>query len=463
LAEERYGRHGLLGPLFRWGAVEECFSDRARLQAMLEFESALARAEASAGVIPAAAARAISARCAADLFDAGALAQGAARAGNLAIPLVKALTALVGRDDPAAARFVHFGATSQDAIDTGLVLQLRPALERIEEELERLAGVLAALVRAHRSTLVAARTWMQQAAPTSFGLKVAGWLDAVDRHRQRLADVRGRALVLQLGGAVGSLAALGNRGVAVATALAEDLGLPRPALAWHTHRDRPAEVATILGLCAGTLGKIARDVALHMQTEVAEVFEPAGDERGGSSTMPHKRNPVTSAVVLAAAARVPGLVASMLSAMVQEEERGLGGWHAEWEVLPELVGLVGGAIHHLAETMAGLEVDAARMRANLEATNGLVFAEAVQMALREKAGAGEARELVERSCRRSRGEGRHLREVLAADPEIGKHLSSADLAGLFDPERYLGAAHEMIDAVLAAHSGRPVKARVEGG
>src|SRR5215470_14750456 len=329
----------LLGRLFRWDAVEQFLGDRARVQSLLDFEAALARAEARTGVVPAAAASVIAARCSADLVDMEALARGAALAGNLAIPLVKQLTALVAADDAEAARFVHWGATSQDAIDTGLVLRLRGATRQIAAELERLAGALASLADAHRDTLVAGRTWMQQAVPTSFGLKAAGWLDAVQRHRERLAELRRRALVLQFGGAVGTLAALGERGNDVAAALAEELELSRPDLPWHAHRDRVAEVATTLGLLTGTLGKIARDLSLHSQTEVAELFEPGGEGRGGSSTMPHKRNPVASAVVLAAATRVPGLVATLLAAMLQEEERGLGGWQAEWEVLPEVVGL----------------------------------------------------------------------------------------------------------------------------
>jgi 3-carboxy-cis,cis-muconate cycloisomerase len=449
----------LLGPLFRWDAIEPSLSDRARVQAMLDFEAALARAEASTAVIPVSAAPAIVAKCSADLFDAEAIARAAAAAGNPAIPLVHALTALVARDDPAAARFVHWGATSQDVMDTGLVLQLRPALAQIEAEMDRLADALAVLAERHRTTVVAGRTWMQQAVPTTFGLKVAGWLDAVDRHRGRLAGVCRGALVLQFGGAVGSLAALGTTGLNVSRALAAELQLAEPDMPWHAHRDRVAEVATTLGLCAGTFGKVARDISLYMQTEVAEVFEPGAKGRGGSSTMPHKRNPVTSAIVLAAAMRAPGLVGSMLSAMVQEEERGLGGWHAEWEVLPELVGIVGGALHHLTETVAGLEVDAVRMRANLDATQGLIFAEGVQMALRGKlGGAGEAQPLVDRACERARAGGRHLREVLEADPEVGKHLPPAELARLFDPQHSLGASSQLIDRVLAAHSARRAKA-----
>jgi len=319
----------LLEPLFRWEAIEGLFSDRARIQAMLDFEAALARAEARTGVIPSSAAPAIASKCRAELYDIAALARATELAGNPAIPLVQQLTALVGRDDEQAMRFVHWGATSQDAIDTGFVLQLRGALECIQAELKRLSGMLASLAEKHRSTAAAGRTLLQQALPTTFGLKVAGWLDAIHRHSERISEVRRRALVVQFGGAVGTLAALGNEGIDVARELGEELHLTAPDLSWHAHRDRVVEVAAMLGLLTGSLGKIARDISLQMQTEVAEVFEPFGAGRGSSSTMPHKRNPVTFAVVLAAAARMPGLVSSMLGTMVQEQERGLGGWHAE--------------------------------------------------------------------------------------------------------------------------------------
>ena len=342
----------LLDPLFRWDALEELFADRARVQGMLDFEAALARAEAKLGIIPKNAAPKIAAKCRADLYDFPSLAEGAARAGNLAIPLVRQLTDQVAKDNPEAARYVHWGATSQDAIDTGFVLQLRVALDKFGAELDRLAGSLANLAKTHRATPIAARTWMQQALPTTFGLIVAGWLDAIMRHRQRLEETQQRAIVLQFGGAVGTIAALGNRGFEVANALGEELNLRAPEVSWHSHRDRVAEVASVLGLLTGTLGKIARDISLHAQTEVAEIFEPAGEGRGGSSTLPHKRNPVTAAVVLSAATQVPGLVATMLTAMVQEQERGLGGWHAEWETMPQLIGLAGGALHRLAEMIA---------------------------------------------------------------------------------------------------------------
>jgi len=442
-------RMELFDQLFRTEEVERIFSSRACLQAMLDFEAALAGAEARAGVIPSSAAAAIAAKCKADLFDVQALAAGANLAGNLAIPLVKALTALLAVED--AARFVHWGATSQDAIDTGCVLQLQKALSQISTDLARLADGLAGLAKTHRSTIVVGRTWMQQALPTTFGAKVAGWLDGVDRHRERLRETERRALVLQFGGAVGTLAALNNRGAEVAKFLAEELRLPLPELPWHSQRDRMAEVATTLGLCVGTLGKIARDIALHAQTEIAEVFEPAAEGRGGSSTMPHKRNPVTAAVVLAAATRVPTLVSTMLTAMVQEEERGLGGWHAEWETLPEIVRLTAGALHHMAETAPRLEIDAERMKQNLELTHGLIYAEAVTMALAQDIGKAAAHQLVEAACARAQKEKRHLRDVIGEDAQVSKHLSPSELKGLFDPRRYLGEAEAFVDRALAAH------------
>lgn len=442
----------LLDPLFRWQAVEDIFSDRARIQSMLEFEAALARAEAGVGAIPASAAAPIAAKCRAELFDFKALAQATALDGNLAIPLVKQLTALVAAEDKEAARYVHWGATSQDAIDTGFVLQARRALELIAEELERFSEILARLAQQHRDTTLPARTWLQQALPTTLGLRVVGWLDAVDRHRVRLAETRSRTLVLQFGGAVGTLAALGEKGMVVAKALGEELKLPVPAVPWHAHRDRVAEIATTLSLCTGTLGKIARDLSLEAQTEVAEIFEPAGPGRGGSSTMPHKRNPVTAAVVLAAATRVPALAGAMLSAMVQEQERGLGGWHAEWETLPEIISLTAGALHHLADTVDSLDINADKMRANLEITHGLIFAEAVQMVLAKQMGRLPAHELVEAACKRAQKQKQHLRDVLAEEPKIKQHLDKKELERLFDPARYLGVAGELIDRVLQAHS-----------
>ena len=444
----------LLDPLFRSEAVELIFSDRATIQSMLDFESALARAEARTGVIPSPAAKAIESKCRAELFDLAAISTEAVTAGNLAIPLVKHLTALVAKKDKDAARFVHHGATSQDAIDTGRILQLRSALDLISRDLESLAEPLGKLAQKHRNTLIAGRTWLQHALPTTLGYKIAGWLDAVLRHQSRLRETRDRCLVLQFGGAVGTLAALGTRGPDVASFLAAELKLTLPTLPWHAHRDRMAEVATTLGLCVGTLGKIARDIALHMQTELAEIFEPSTDGRGGSSTMPQKRNPVASAVILSAAERVPGLVGTMLSAMIQEDERGLGGWHAEWETLPEIVRLTAGAMHHLTSIVPALEIDADRMRKNLDQTHGLIFAEAVSMALTEKLGRAKAHELVQAACARARKENRPLRAILSADPRIAPNLSPTDMDRLFDPHNYLGAAEEFVYRVVTASQAK---------
>ena len=444
----------LLDPLFGSAAMGEVFSDAARLQFMLDFEAALARAEAKCGTIPSAASSAIGSKCKANLIDTAALATATAASLNPAIALVKQLTALVAKDDAEAARFVHSGATSQDANDTGLVLQMREAFDILDADLASLCEGLAQLAIKHRSTPIAGRTLMQHALPTTFGVKVAAWLDAMNRHRDRFAETRARVLVLQFGGAVGTLAALKDKGLAVAEALASELQSQTATMSWHTERDRVAEAATTLGLCTGSLGKIARDISLHMQTEIAEVFEPASKGRGGSSTMPHKRNPVSAGVVLSAAIRVPGLVSTMLSAMVQEDERGLGNWHAEWETLPEIFRLTAGALHQMATIVPHLEIDAARMRRNLEATHGLIFAEAVSMALAAHLGKSAAHTLVEATSRKTVESGKHFREVLAQDKAVTEHLTSADLDRLFAPENYLGVAEEFVDRVIAVSRKR---------
>ncbi len=442
----------LLDPLFTTGRMHDIFSDRSRLQAMLDFEATLARAEASLGVIPSTAAGAIAAQCRAELFEAEALARATAAAGNLAIPLIKELTARVAQNDKEAAGFVHWGATSQDVIDTGLVLQLRAALDATEAEVGALADSLARLAETHKRTPLAGRTLLQQALPVTFGLKVAGWLSAIERHRARLREIRPRALALQFGGAAGTLAALENRGMDVAAALSKALNLALPELPWHTQRDRVAEVATAFGLLTGTLGKIGRDIALLMQTEVGEVFEPAGADRGGSTTMPHKRNPVGSVVAQAAAQRVPALISIMLGAMVQEHERAAGGWHAEWETLPEICRLTAGALAHIREIVNGLEIDPARMRANLDATHGLIYAEAITMALAKHIGRAPAYQVIEKACRRAVDEKRPLREVVAQDPQVKPYLPATELDRLFDPSNYFGSAVQLVERVLAQRS-----------
>jgi 3-carboxy-cis,cis-muconate cycloisomerase len=438
----------LFDPIFRWEPVAKLFRDDSYLQAMLDFEVALARAEAASGLIPAAAANAIAAKCRVELFDKEKLAQATSLAGNLAIPLIKQLKVLVAAGNKDAAGFVHWGATSQDAIDTALVLQLREALPLISGDLDNLCARLAKMADQHRLTPIVARTWMQHAVPTTLGIKFAGWLDALIRHRERFSEMQNRCLVLQFGGAAGTLAALGSQGEVIATHLSAKLNLPLPQIPWHSHRDRFCEVATTLALLTGTLGKIARDISLHMQTEIDELREPAEEGRGGSSTMPHKRNPVACAIILATAIRVPGLVTTMLSAMVQEDERGLGGWHAEWQTLPEIVCLTAGAMHHLSILVPRLEIDVKRMRENLELTKGLIFAEAITAALGETNGRSQARELIDAASERAIKEKRHLRDVINDDQKIAKHLSSDQLDKLFDPRNYIGTPNKFIDHII---------------
>jgi 3-carboxy-cis,cis-muconate cycloisomerase len=428
--------------------MAEIFSERHAVQCMLDFEAALARALVAAGIAPGTAAAAIKSKCQVDLYKIDQLVEASAEAGNLAIPLVKALTHQVAQKNKRAAGFVHWGATSQDAIDTGLVLQLREALNVLSLGLDRLADALTSLLQEHRSTVLPGRTWLQQAPPVTLGLKAAGWLDAVGRHRRRLRLAHEAVTVLQFGGAVGTLAALGDRGLAVASALSADLKLALPDIPWHAHRDRIAEVAATLGLLAGSLGKIARDISLMSQTEVAEVAEPYAPGLGGSSTMPHKRNPVDCAAVLAATIRVPALVSTMLSTMVQEHERGLGGWQAERETLPQIFSLTADALDRIIHLILGLEVNPRSMARNLEVTRGLIFSEAIAFALARHVGKKAAHELVERACRRSVAEDIHLRDILVEEVEVRAHLTPKELDRLFAPEKYLGSAGKMIDRVL---------------
>ncbi|WP_271412223.1 3-carboxy-cis,cis-muconate cycloisomerase [Pseudomonas sp. Q1-7] len=427
------------------------FSDRGRVQGMLDFEAALARAESRVGLIPTEAVVAIEAACKAELYDPATLAQAIATAGNSAIPLVKALGKRIAAQNPDAERYVHLGATSQDAMDTGLVLQLRAAAALLERDLAALAHALALQAERHADTPLAGRTWLQQATPVTLGMKLAGVLGAVTRHRQRLAELEPRLFCLQFGGASGSLAALGEQAWPVSEALARELGLNLPEQPWHTQRDRLVEFAGLLGLIAGSLGKLGRDLSLLMQTEAGEVFEPSAPGKGGSSTMPHKRNPVSAAVLIGAATRAPGLVSTMFAAMPQEHERSLGLWHAEWETLPELCCLVSGALQQALLVVPGLEVDVARMRENLDLSRGLVLAEAVSIALAQRIGRDAAHHLVEQCCRQAAQEGAHLRSVLGANAEVRAQLSSDELDRLLDPAHYLGQARRWVDQALAEH------------
>jgi len=440
----------LLAPMFSSGPMRAVCNDVAYLQAMLDFEAALARAEAAAGVIPQSAAAPIGQACKASAFDLAGLAEAATRSGNLAIPLVKALTAAVARTDPEAARFVHWGATSQDVIDTATMLVLRSGIDVLRDDLDRAITGFAKLAQAHRNTAMVARTWLQHALPMPFGLKLAEYAAALSRSRTRLKRLAQDGLALQFGGAAGTLAALADKGLAVAEKLSGELKLPLPEAPWHTHRDRIAEAASVLAILAGSCGKIARDVSLLMQTDVGEAFEPAGAGRGGSSTMPHKRNPVAAASALGAATMAPNLAATIFAAQLQEHERSAGPWHAEWPTLPTLLLVTSGALAATVDLAEGLEVDAMRMRQNLDATGGLIMAEAVAMALAEKLGKSEAHHLVEAASKTAVAEKKHLRDVLAADSNVSAQLSADQLKKLFEPMAYQGASQTLIDRLLAS-------------
>ena len=447
----------LLTPLFSSAAMRAVLDDRARLQRMLDFEVALARAEAALGVIPAGTASSIANACQADRFDISTIGEEAVAAGNIAIPLVKALTAEVAKSDAEAARYVHWGATSQDVIDTALVLELRAVIDAMTTDLDRAIAAFSTLAGRHRRTPAVARTWLQHALPMPFGLKLAGYAAALARSRERLKRLRKEALVLQFGGAAGTLAALGDRGLDVTERLAALLDLPAPEAPWHTHRDRLAEVAGALAILCGSCGKIARDIALLTQTEVAEAFERAEPGRGGSSTMPHKRNPTAAAAALAAASIAPQLAATIFAAQVQEHERALGGWQAEWPTFPALALVTSSALRAVVDIAEGIEIDPARMRTNLQLTQGLVMAEAVSVALAGKIGKAQAHEIVEAASKRAAQEKRSLQDVLAEDERVTAQLSASEIAKLFEPMAYQGVAQTFIDRLVASMKGRGSK------
>lgn len=424
--------------------VRAATSGRAWVQAMLDFEAALAAAEAQAGIVPTEAAAAIEAACRADRFDAATLGREGRSTANPAAPLVSALTDAVEGD---AAGYVHWGATSQDVMDTAAMLVARRTLAIVDGELDRVAAACAGLAEEHRATVMVARTLLQQALPTTFGLKAAGWLATVVEARERLAAI---PLAAELGGAAGTLASLGPQGQRVLELLAEELGLEEPLLPWHTARGSVAELGAALALAAGALGKIALDVKLLAQTEVAEVAEPAGEGRGASSTLPQKRNPVGSALAIACAHQVRGDASILLDAMAQEHERAAGAWQAEWPALSDALAYTGGAAASMGEVLGGLEVRTERMRENLESTGGLVLAEAVSMAMAERTGRSEAHRLVAAAARRAAESGRPLREELVDDAEVREQLSTEEIDAALDPGNYLGSADAFIDRALNA-------------
>ncbi len=443
----------LIESLATTDAFSELFSDGSVLQAMLQFEAGLARAQARVGIIPQAAADAITAAAKPEGFDPDQLARDGLRAGALPIPFVKALTERVRASNPTAARFVHWGATSQDVADTALILLLKRAQPILESDLTRLENALRRLADTHANTVMLGRTLLQAAPPTTFGLKAAGWLGSVLRGRARVVSRFGESLMIQFGGASGTLASLGPHGMSVGLELAKELGLGFPDAPWHAHRDRLAALICACGILTGSLGKMARDISLLMQGEVGEVAEPSGSGRGGSSTMPHKRNPSGCVVALAAANRVPGLVANFLSGMVQEQERATGSWQAEWPTVAALIQATGASAASMADVAEGLSVDVDRMRANIDATRGVIFAERAMMLLGEELGRDVAHKLLEEATQRSVLEGRHLYEVLGQVPEVTRHLDSETLKSLEYPEEYLGSADAFRKRLLSEKAG----------
>jgi len=425
-------------------------SDRALVDAMIEFEAALLRALATLKLAPVEAADELS-----SAVDQGALdldlAELGRATGQQGTPVPGLLRALRRQLSDAAAAHLHTGATSQDVIDTAMMLVTRRALDVVLADLSAAADACASLVERHRGSIEPGRTLLQQALPLTFGLKAAAWLTGLDGAVAQLREVRDRELALQFGGAVGSLASLGDRGLDVAAELGDQLGLPVPDVPWHTIRLRPARVACALGTALGVTGKIGRDVVLLAQTEVAEVTEGGGEGRGGSSTLPHKRNPVGAVALVACAQQGPGLVATMLAAMGQEHERGAGTWQSEWETLPALLRLTGSASALVRELLTGLEVDAEKMRADVDMTGGLVMSESVAAALAPAIGRAEAQGLVERAARQSVDGGRPFRDVLLETPAVADSLGSNGLDAALDPASYLGVTAELIDRALAAH------------
>ena len=458
------GRDGLFSALFDRGAVGT--GDQEWLQAMLDAEAGLARALESAGLAPPGSGAAVTAAARAEDFDAAEIGRQAALTGNPVPPLVVALTGLVGENARAA---VHRGATSQDIIDTAVMLMARRGLRVTEAHLAAAAAAAASLAREHAGTVMAGRTLLQQAVPVTFGLVAAGWLTAIDEARERLAQVRAERLAVQFGGAAGTLAALGEAGPEVAAAFAAELGLVRPVLPWHTDRLRLIELAAALAGACAAVGKVARDVTLLAQSEVAEVAEgDASGRAGGSSAMPHKRNPVAAVLILGSSRRAPHLLASLTAAAEQEHQRAAGAWHAEWEPLADLLRLTGSAAAWAAAMLAGLRVDQARMRANLDAARGRPMAEHVSAVLAPALGRLAAHDLVAAASGAAAQSGRDLGEVLLATPEFAEPIAAAavtpdQVRQALEPAAYLGAAGAFVTAALAAHDERESRRERDGG
>lgn len=434
----------LFRDLYGTPAMRAVFSDRATLQAWFDAEAALAAAEAECGLIARAAAEAIARAADAEKVDIDALREGIARSGHPFVPAIRALEGLAGD----AGASVHFGATTQDIMDTGAVLQMRAALALIEDGAQAFAAALAARARDHRTTVMAGRTHGQHAVPITLGLKLAMLVAEMRRHVQRIDELKPRLLVGQLAGAAGTLATLGDKGARVRAAMCHHLGLGEPEIVWHTARDGIAETVALLAMIGATCGKFAGEVVNLQRSEIAELAEPSGKDSVGSSTMPQKQNPMIAQDVVALARLMAGLPAAAISAMMHEHERDMAAWQMEWLVVPEAFVLASGALHHATAIASGLRVDAGRMRANLAASGGLINAEAVMMALADRMGRHEAHDLVGAIVRKAVAEGKPLAQALAADPVIAGHLDRAAIEALLQPEGWLGEAVAATDRVV---------------
>ncbi|HWO67079.1 MAG TPA: adenylosuccinate lyase family protein [Umezawaea sp.] len=445
---------GLLAPTWSGTPVEATTCDEAWLRAMLEVEAALARSQAGLGLVPTAHAEVITKAADAGGLDVVALARASRAAANPVVALVPAFTALVAAVDPEAAEHVHRGSTSQDVLDSAAMLIARRVLAQVDGDLSRVAAALAALAEEHRDTLVAGRTLAQHAVPTTFGLKVASWLQLVLDALARVRSVASAGLPASLGGAAGTLAAYGEfaelegglplRGVELIAPFAEELGLAEPVLPWHTVRTPIADLGAVLSFVTGALGKFAVDVQTLSRTEIAEVAEPAAEGRGASSAMPQKRNPVLATLIVSAARQVPALSLILAQCMIAEDERPAGAWHAEWQALREALRLTGGAAFTAVELAEGLEVHPERMRTNVDLTQGAIVTERLAVALTPVLGKANSKSLLTKASFTAAAEGKTLGAVLRNLPE----LADVDLDDLLDPTRYTGAAGPLVDRVL---------------
>lgn len=437
----------IFGDLFGTPAMRHVFADETLIQRYLDVEAALARVQARMGIIPEAAAAEITAKASFEHFDFEEYKRGVARVSYPILPLVEGIVAMC---KDGLGEYSHWGTTTQDIMDSALSLQIRDAVAIIEADLDAVADLLAGLAREYRDAPVAGRSHLQHALPVTFGYKAAVWLSGIERHRARLAELKPRATLVQFSGAAGTLASLGEDGLKIQDALADELGLGRPEITWHTMRDNVAEIVSWMGLLTATLGKIGTDVLMMMQTEVGEVFEAFKHGRGASSTMPQKRNPVSCELMVVAARAMRQHVAQMLDGMLQDHERASGAWHLEWLTMPQAFITTAGSLSQARELLDGLEVDTDRMRANLDITSGMIVSEAVMMGLAPHMGRQVAHDVVYDACRDAVQQNKSLYEILSKMAQITDALPDEEIRAMCDPANYTGLAGEMVDRMLDA-------------